>query len=348
MIAKPALLLLALAMAATGAAAAGTVSGAGATFPAPIYQKWAEQYRAATGVSVNYQPIGSGGGIKQIKARTVDFGASDKPMMPKDLAAAGLYQFPTVVGGVVPIINLPGARSGLVRLSPEVLADIFLGNVRRWNAPAIAALNPRLHLPNLPITVVHRSDGSGTTFLFTSYLARKSGAWAAQVGASDAVAWPTGLGGKGNDGVAAFVKQTDGAIGYVEYAFAKQNGSVAVALRNQAGRFVLPTAGTFASAAESADWLHSPGNYLLLLDAPAADAWPITGASFILMPRRPSDGPRAREALRFFAWTYAKGDATAHALDFVTVPERIKQLLRRQWAALIRDDGHPVLAADAR
>lgn len=347
MIFKPAILLLASLVAATGATAA-IVSGAGATFPAPIYQKWAEAYRAETGVSVNYQPIGSGGGIKQIKAGTVDFGASDKPMKSRDLAAAGLYQFPMVVGGVVPIINLPGARSGLVRLSPDVLADIFLGNVRRWNAPEIAALNPRLRLPNLPITVVHRSDGSGTTFLFTSYLARKSAAWASQVGASDAVAWPTGLGGKGNDGVSAFVKQTEGAIGYVEYAFARQNGSIAVALENHAGRFVMPGAATFASAAESADWLHSPGNYLLLVDAPAADAWPITGASFILVPRRPADPARTREALRFFAWAYTKGNAMARAIDFVTVPDRIKQLLRRQWAALVRTGDQPVLAAEAR
>ncbi|QJU59005.1 phosphate ABC transporter substrate-binding protein PstS [Sphingomonas sp. AP4-R1] len=327
------------------AASAVTIAGAGATFPAPAYAKWAEAYRAESGVSLNYQAIGSGGGIKQVKARTVAFGATDKPLKPHELAKAGLYQFPTLTGGIVPIINLPGARPGQIRLSAEVLAGIYLGNIRRWNAPPIASLNPRLHLPNLPITVVHRSDGSGTTFLFTSYLAARSKDWSTQVGASDAVAWPTGLGGKGNDGVSAFVKQTKGAIGYVEYAYAKQNGSVVVSLQNRAGRFVMPTAATFASAAASANWLRSPGNYVLLLDEPAVDAWPIVGATFILVPRRPSDPDGVREALRFFAWAYRKGDAMAKAMDFVPIPTAIQTLLIRQWSRVVSVDGKPVFGA---
>jgi phosphate transport system substrate-binding protein len=325
-----------------GAAGAVTIAGAGATFPAPAYAKWAEAYRVETGVSLNYQAIGSGGGIKQVKARTVAFGASDKPLMPRDLAAAGLYQFPTLVGGIVPIVNLPGARPGQVRLSAESLAGIYLGHIRRWNAPEIAALNPGLRLPNLPITVVHRSDGSGTTFLFTSYLAARSRDWSSEVGASDAVAWPTGLGGKGNDGVSAFVKQTKGAIGYVEYAYAKQNGSTVVSLQNRSGRFVMPTAAAFAAASASANWLRSPGNYILLLDEPAPAAWPIVGATFILVPRRPSDAEGVREALRFFAWAYGKGGAMAAAMDFVPIPPAIQALLIRQWTRLVVADGKPV------
>lgn len=326
-------------------AAAADVAGAGATFPAPAYAKWAEAYRAETGISVNYQAIGSGGGIKQIKAGTVAFGASDRPLRPRDLAAAGLYQFPTLVGGVAPIVNLPGARPGQIRLSAQLLADIYLGRIRRWNAPQIAALNPRLGLPNLPITVVHRSDGSGTTFLFTSYLARGSADWTAQVGASDNVAWPTGLGGKGNDGVSAFVAQTKGAIGYVEYSYARRAGAIVASLRNRAGRFVMPDAASFAAAAAGADWLHSPGNYNLLVDEPGAGAWPIAGATFILVPRRPGDPAGVREALRFFAWAFAKGDAMAAALDFVPVPSAVEALLVKQWTRSIVADGKPVFGA---
>ncbi|MDO6412781.1 phosphate ABC transporter substrate-binding protein PstS [Sphingomonas sp. BIUV-7] len=338
----PRLLCSSLCLLIATAAGARTIAGAGATFPAPAYAKWAEAYRAETGLSLNYQAIGSGGGIKQVKAGTVAFGASDKPLRPRDLAAAGLYQFPTLVGGVTPIINLPGAKQGQVRLTAGLLADIYLGRVRRWNAPQIVALNPGIRLPNLPITVVHRSDGSGTTFLFTSYLARNSADWTSEVGASDAVAWPTGLGGKGNDGVSAFVKQTKGAIGYVEYSFARQNGSTVVALRNRAGRYVVPSAAGFADAAASADWLHSPGNYMLLLDEPAARAWPIAGATFILVPRRPKDAGDVGEALRFFAWGFRKGDALATALDFVPIPATVESLLIRQWTRLVVADGKPV------
>ena len=332
-----------LAIASTAAAA--DISGAGATFPAPVYAKWAEAYKAQTGVGLNYQAIGSGGGIKQIKAKTVDFGASDKPLKPDELAAAGLYQFPTVVGGVVPVMNLPGIAPGQIKLSGALLGDIFLGKVTKWNAPEIAALNKGVPLPNLPITVVHRSDGSGTSFLFTSYLAMKNPTWASQVGASDSVQWPTGLGGKGNDGVSAFVKQTTGAIGYVEYAYAKQNHSTYAAMQNKSGKFVQPTAAAFGAAAGSAPWLKSPGNYILLLDQPSAAAWPITGATFILMYRNQEDPANAAQVLKFFEWGYNKGDALAVSLDYVPLPANVKGLLKKQWATSIQSGGKPVYVA---
>jgi phosphate transport system substrate-binding protein len=332
-----------LAIASTAAAA--DISGAGATFPAPVYAKWAEAYKAQTGVGLNYQAIGSGGGIKQIKAKTVDFGASDKPLKPDELAAAGLYQFPTVVGGVVPVMNLPGIAPGQVKLSGALLGDIFLGKVTKWNAPQIAALNKGVPLPNLPITVVHRSDGSGTSFLFTSYLAMKNPEWASKVGASDSVQWPTGLGGKGNDGVSAFVKQTTGAIGYVEYAYAKQNHSTFAAMQNKAGKFVQPTAGAFGAAAGSAPWLRSPGNYILLLDQPSPAAWPITGATFILMYRNQENPADAAQVLKFFEWGYNKGDALAVSLDYVPLPANVKGLLKKQWSKSITAGGKPVYVA---
>jgi phosphate transport system substrate-binding protein len=273
----------ALIVAGATVAQAATISGAGATFPAPVYAKWAETYKAQTGNALNYQAIGSGGGIKQITAGTVDFGASDKPLKPDDLATAGLVMFPTVVGGVVPVVNLPGFRSGQIKLNGAQLADIYRGVIKKWNDPLLAKTNPGLALPNMPITVVHRSDGSGTTFLFTSYLTMKAAHWAQQVGGNDSVQWPTGIGGKGNDGVAAFVRQTPGAIGYVEYAYAKQNGMTYTLLQNKAGKFVSPTAENFAAAAAGAKWQSAPGFYLLLLDQAAPDAWPITGATFILV-----------------------------------------------------------------
>jgi phosphate transport system substrate-binding protein len=333
----------ALAIATTAAAA--DISGAGATFPAPVYAKWAEAYKAQTGVGLNYQAIGSGGGIKQIKAKTVDFGASDKPLKPDELAAAGLYQFPTVVGGVVPVMNLPGIAPGQIKLNGQVLGDIFLGKITRWNAPEIAALNKGVNLPATPITVVHRSDGSGTSFLFTSYLAMKNSDWASKVGASDSVQWPTGLGGKGNDGVAAFVKQTVGAIGYVEYAYAKQNHSTYALMQNKAGKFVAPTAAAFGAAAGSANWLRSPGNYILLLDQPSAAAWPITGATFILMYRNQDNPEAGAQVLKFFEWGYNKGDALAASLDYVPLPATVKGLLKKQWAHSITAGGKPVYVA---
>jgi phosphate transport system substrate-binding protein len=326
-------------------AAAADISGAGATFPAPIYAKWAEAYKAQTGIGLNYQAIGSGGGIKQIKAKTVDFGASDKPLKPDELAASGLYQFPTVVGGVVPVMNLPGIAPGQIKLNGQVLGDIYLGKITRWNAPQIAALNKGVNLPATPITVVHRSDGSGTSFLFTSYLAMKNSEWASKVGASDSVQWPTGLGGKGNDGVAAFVKQTVGSIGYVEYAYAKQNHSTFALMQNKAGKFVPPTAQAFAAAAGSANWLRSPGNYILLLDQPAATAWPITGATFILMYRNQENPAAGAQVLKFFEWGYNKGDGLAASLDYVPLPGNVKTLLKKQWAHSITAGGKPVYVA---
>jgi phosphate transport system substrate-binding protein len=316
----------ALAMAATDAATAAEISGAGATFPAPVYQKWAEMYKAATGNSLNYQSIGSGGGIRQITANTVDFGASDKPLKPDDLAAAGFVQFPTVVGGVVPVVNIPGIQSGQLKLTGALIADIYRGVAKRWNDPSIARINPGVQLPNLPITVVHRSDGSGTTFIFTSYLTAKAGHWASEVGANDSVAWPTGLGGKGNEGVAAFVKQTPGSIGYVEYAYAKLNNLTYTQVQNKAGKFVNPTASAFAAAAAGAKWNASPGFYLLLIDQPAAEAWPISGATFILLHKNQAKG---KEVLQFFDWAYKNGDASAETLAYVPLPAAVKDLVRK-------------------
>ena len=322
--------------------AGGGISGAGATFPAPLYAKWAQAYQQQTGSNLNYQAIGSGGGIKQIKAKTVDFGASDKPLKPQELDQAGLYQFPTVMGGVVPIMNLPGIQPGQLHLNGPVLASIFLGAVTKWNDPQIAALNPGVALPNLPITVVHRSDGSGTSFLFTSYLSMVSPAFQQKVGASDAVQWPTGLGGKGNDGVAAFVKQTAGSIGYVEFAYATQNKMTYADLQAHDGAFVAPTAQGFAAAAAGADWTKAPGNYLLLLNQPGASAWPITGATFILIYKRQSDPAKAKAVLSFFDWAYKTGDAAASGLDYVPLPADVKALVRKQWSGVTGPDGKPV------
>jgi phosphate transport system substrate-binding protein len=318
------------------------VSGAGATFPASIYAKWSEGYREASGIRLNYQAIGSGGGIKQIKARTVSFGATDRPLKARDLERAGLYQFPTIIGGVVPIINLDGLAPGQLRLTGPVLADIFLGRITRWNDGRLAALNPGLRLPDRPITVVHRSDGSGTTFLFTSYLASVSPAWAREVGPGDAVSWPTGLAGKGNDGVSAFVKQTAGSIGYVEYAYAKQNNSAHALMRNRSGAFVGPGNESFAAAAEGADWGRAPGNYLVLVNQPGAASWPITGASFILVPREQEDRRTGQGVLRFFDWAFREGDAAARALDYVPLPASVKERVRQQWATSLTAEGKPL------
>jgi phosphate transport system substrate-binding protein len=323
-------------------AQAADISGAGATFPAPVYAKWAETYKGTTGIGLNYQAIGSGGGIKQIKAKTVDFGASDKPLKADELAASGLYQFPTVMGGVVPIVNLPGMKPGQIKLTGALLADIFMGKVTKWNDPRIAAVNRGVKLMPIPITVVHRSDGSGTSFLFTTYLSMKNPAWAAKVGASDAVSWPTGIGGKGNDGVSAFVKQTMGSIGYVEYAYAKQNKATYVLLQNAAGKFPLPNAPAFAAAAAGAKWAQSPGNYVLLLDQPGASSWPITGVTFILIYKNQASAADGASVLKFFDWAYKQGDASAVALDYVPLPVAVKSLIRKQWATTIKAGGKPV------
>ena len=334
---------VAAALSITAVAHAADISGAGATFPAPIYAKWAEAYKAKTGAGLNYQAIGSGGGIKQIEAKTVDFGASDKPLKPDQLQKDGLYQFPTVMGGVVPIMNLPGVRPGQVHLTGELLADIFLGKVTKWSDPRIAALNKGVRVPNLPITVVHRSDGSGTSFLFTSYLSMVNPDWQSKVGASDSVQWPTGLGGKGNDGVAAFVKQTIGSIGYVEYAYAKQNNATYALVQNKAGKFPAPTAAAFAAAAAGADWNKAPGNYLLLLNQPGANAWPITGATFILVYKTQPNAAKGKDVLEFYDWAYKNGDAMAGQLDYVPLPAAVKALVRKQWTAEVHGpDNKPV------
>ncbi|NNM75944.1 phosphate ABC transporter substrate-binding protein PstS [Sphingomonas sp. ID1715] len=318
------------------------ISGAGATFPASLYAKWSEGYRGETKIGLNYQAIGSGGGIKQIKARTVDFGATDKPLTAEQLDRAGLYQFPTVIGGVVPILNVDGITPGQLKLTGPLLAAIFLGDVKSWNDPRIASLNPGAKLPAQAITVVHRSDGSGTTFLFTSYLSGISPAWKQRVGASDAVSWPTGLAGKGNDGVAAFVKQTAGSIGYVEYAYAKQNNGAYAQLQNRAGQFVVPSAESFGAAAASADWAKAPGNYLVLVDQPGGGSWPITGASFILVYREQTNAQVGRGVLRFFDWGFAKGDQAAAQLDYVPLPATVKDMIRKQWAATLKAEGKPL------
>ncbi|MBN9145592.1 MULTISPECIES: phosphate ABC transporter substrate-binding protein PstS [unclassified Novosphingobium] len=309
-------------------------TGAGASFPASLYQAWAREYAGASGDQLNYQSIGSGGGVRQIIAHTVDFGATDKPLKPEELNKAGLVQFPAAIGGVVPVFNLPGIGPGQLRLSGGLLGDIFLGRIKRWNDPRIAALNPGLKLPPFPITVVHRADGSGTTFLFTSYLAQTSPAWARAVGASDAVKWPAGIGGKGNDGVAAFVRQTYGALGYVEYIYARKGKVSYARVQNSAGQFPTPEPTSFAAAASAAPWGRAAGNYVLLLNQPGAGAWPISGATFILMHREQERPEKGRAVLRFFDWAFARGDATAARLSYVPLPASLKAMVRQQWRAI--------------
>ncbi|ESQ84629.1 phosphate ABC transporter substrate-binding protein [Asticcacaulis sp. AC466] len=327
---------------APAAMAADTISGAGATFPAPLYAKWAEGYKRTTGIALNYQAIGSGGGIKQIKAKTVDFGASDKPLTPDELSAAGLYQFPTVVGGVVPAINIPGVATGKLKLPGTVLADIFLGKITMWNDPAITKWNAGLALPAMPITVVHRSDGSGTTFLFTSYLGIASAEWKQKVGANDAVEWPAGVGGKGNDGVAALVRQTAGSIGYVEYAYVMKTGISYALVASKEATWPMPTAANFKAATAGADWAHAPGNYVLILNQPGANAWPITGATFILMYKEQANAVKAAEVLKFFDYAYKTGDFSANELYYVPLPAAVKSMIRKQWIDNVTANGAAV------
>ena len=331
-------------LAVCGAAQAATITGAGATFPAPLYAKWAEAYKAKTGTALNYQAVGSGAGIRQIKAATVDFGATDKPLKPDEQQTAGLVQFPTVIGGVVPVVNLPGVQSNQLKLTGPLLASIFLGEIKKWNDPKITAVNPGMTLPGLPITVAHRSDGSGTSFLFTSYLSKVSAGWAGRVGANDSVEWPAGQGGKGNDGVAAIVRQTPGAIGYVEYVFVKQGKLASVSMQNRSGQFVVPAAANFAAAAARADWAHAPGYYLLLLDQPGPSAWPITGATFILMYKEAKNAGSSAEVLKFWDWCYAEGDAQANNLDYVPLPAAVKAQIRRSWSQ-VTSGGKPLYQA---
>ena len=335
--------LSAAAVVMTGTAvAASAISGAGASFPAPVYTAWASTYRDEAGRQLNYQAIGSGGGVRQIRAGTIDFGATDRPLRPAELTAAGLYQFPTLIGGVVPIINLPGLRAGRIKLNGRLLGEIFLGRITRWNDPAIQRVNPQLRLPPVPITVIHRSDGSGTTFLYTSFLSRTNPGWARAVGAGEAVRWPVGLGGKGNDGVAAFVGQTVGSIGYVEHAYARRNRATYALVCNRAGRCPVPAAASFAAAAVGAGWAGFPANDVVLLDQPGGDAWPITGASFILMARAQASPVTGAAVLGFFDWAYRSGDATAARLGYVPLPPSLKSLIRRQWPSAVTAGGRPV------
>jgi phosphate transport system substrate-binding protein len=327
---------LAMMAAASVAAHATDLTGAGASFPYPIYAKWAAKYQEVTGNRVNYQSIGSGGGQQQIIAGTVDFGASDDPMKPEDLDKHGLVQFPAVIGGTVPVVNIAGIQEGQLKLTGPVLADIFLGKIRKWNDPAIAGLNPDLTLPAKGIVVVHRSDGSGTTFGWTNYLSRVSPAWKEQVGQGKAVKWPVGQGGKGNEGVAAYVRQLANSIGYVEYAYAHQNGLAWVQLQNREGRFVQPSQQTFAAAAAHADWDSAPGMGLVLNDEPGADSWPITAATFILVQGRQADPKRAREVLAFFDWAWREGGAMASELDYVPLPGEVTAKIRGIWTERVR------------
>ena len=329
-------LLLAL-LAFSTPALAVDITGAGATFPYPIYAKWADAYRKATGVGLNYQSIGSGGGIKQITAKTVDFGASDAPMKPEDHHKAGLVQFPPNKGGVVMVYNLKGVEPGKLRLTGALIADIYMGKVKRWNDAAIASLNPGVNLPDQAVSVVHRSDGSGTTFLFSNYLSKASESWKSAVGEGTAVKWVAGVGGKGNEGVANYVARIDGSIGYVEYAYAKQNKLAYAQMRNRDGAFVAPDDDAFKAAAAGADWGKAPGMYLILTDQPGKASWPITGASFILMHKAQDKPENAREVLKFFDWAVKNGGKMADDLDYVPMPDAVVKLIQSEWKAKIKD-----------
>jgi phosphate transport system substrate-binding protein len=313
-----------------------TINGAGASFPYPVYSKWAHKYHELTKVKVNYQSIGSGGGIAQIKARTVDFGASDDPLKEEELKKEGLFQFPTLVGGVVPIINIPGIESGKLTLSSQVLVDIFMGKIKNWNDPAIAKLNPGVKLPDLAITVVHRADGSGTTWIFTNYLSKVSPEWKEKVGNAKAVSWPTGVGAKGNEGVANNVKQVVGAIGYVEYAYATINKIPYTKLINKAGKAVAPSLESFQAAAAVADWQNAPGFYMVLTDLPGDNTWPIVGATFILVQKENLDATKIKETLKFFDWAFKHGDAIAKELHFVTMPDNVVKLIQEGWSKEVK------------
>jgi phosphate transport system substrate-binding protein len=322
---------------AFSSAVAADMTGAGATFPYPIYAKWAESYKKATGNGLNYQSIGSGGGIKQIKAKTVDFGASDMPLKAEELDAEGLMQFPVIMGGVVPVVNLEGVAPGQLKLTGQVIADIYLGKVTKWNAAEIAALNPGVKLPAEELTVVHRADGSGTSFLFTDYLSKVSPEFKAKVGAGTAVKWIVGVGGKGNEGVAANVQRIKGSIGYVEYAYAKKNKMGYTQLKNRDGQFVAPDDETFKAAAAGADWAKTPGFAVVLTDQPGKASWPVTGASFILMHKMQGDAAKGKEVLKFFDWAYKNGGAMATELEYVAMPAPVTKLVQDAWKTQLKD-----------
>ncbi len=324
--------VLAIAAAFSANAAAADITGAGASFAYPAMSKWSADYKAASNKEVNYQSIGSGGGIAQIKAATVDFGSSDAPLKPQELAKHGLAQFPSVIGGVVPVINVAGVPAGAMKLDGETLANIFLGKIKKWNDPAIVALNGGLKLPDAKITIVHRSDGSGTTFNFVNYLSKVSGEWKSQVGEGTSVKWPVGIGGKGNEGVAAYVKQIKGGIGYVELSYALQNKMAYSRLKNAAGNFVQPNDDTFSAAAASANWGATKDFYLVNTNAPGDESWPIIATNFILMYKQPKNAAGAKSAKEFFRWVYANGDAHATALGYVPLPDALVQQIEAYWS----------------
>ena len=324
-------------------AAADDISGAGATFPYPIYAKWADAYKKETGVGLNYQSIGSGGGIKQIEARTVTFGATDAPLKGEDLDKNGLVQFPMVMGGIVPVVNLDGVKPGDLVIDGPTLAKIFLGEIKTWDDPAIKKLNPSAKLPSTAIAVVHRSDGSGTTFNFAYYLAQVSDEWKSKVGYNTSVEWPVGIGAKGNEGVSNNVGQTKGSIGYVEYAYALQNKLVYTRMVNKDGKIVSPTSEAFQAAAANADWNSVPGYGVILANQPGAASWPMTAATFILIPKQPPDAAAATAALKFFAWAYANGGKMAEELDYVPMPAEVVKQIKEMWAKSITGtDGKPL------
>jgi phosphate transport system substrate-binding protein len=324
-------------------AAAVEISGAGATFPYPIYAKWADAYKKETGVGLNYQSIGSGGGIKQIEARTVTFGATDAPLSGADLDKNGLVQFPMVMGGIVPVVNLDGVAAGELQLDGATLAKIFLGDIKTWDDPAIKQLNPSAKLPSSAIAVVHRSDGSGTTFNFAYYLSEVSADWKSKIGFNTSVEWPVGIGAKGNEGVSNNVAQTKGSIGYVEYAYALQNKLIYTKMQNKDGKTVSPTAEAFQAAAANADWNSVPGYGVILANQPGATSWPMTAATFILIPKQPQDPAAATEALKFFAWAYAKGGKMAEELDYVPMPDKVVTEIEAMWSKEIKDgSGQPL------
>ena len=316
-------------------AQAADITGAGSTFAAPIYTKWADTYQKSGGGKVNYQGIGSSGGIKQIIAKTVDFAGSDAPLKDDELEKQGLFQFPTVVGGVVPAINVPGIKAGEMTLSGEVLGDIYLGKIKKWNDPAISALNPKLKLPDTDIAVVRRADGSGTSFIWTNYLSKVNPEWKSKVGEGSTVNWPTGTGGKGNDGVAAFVQRLPGAIGYVEWAYAKQNKMVFVDMKNAAGTVIEPKTETFKAAAAGADW--SKSFYQILTNEPGKDAWPIVGATFVLLHTTQDKAPQGTETLKFFDWAFKNGSGAADSLDYISLPESVVTEIKSQWKEKVKD-----------
>lgn len=320
------------------------ITGAGATFPYPIYAQWAYKYESLTGVKLNYQSIGSGGGIAQIKAKTVDFGASDAPLEAAELKAAGLVQFPMIIGGVVPVINVKGIGAGQLKLTPQILADIYLGKINKWNDPVIKKVNPDLNLPDTEISTVHRADGSGTTWIFTNYLDKVSAEWHEKVGCGKAPNWPeaNSVAGKGNEGVASFVKSLNGSIGYVEYAYALQTKMNHTLLQNKAGKFVAPTIVTFQAAAANADWKNAPGYYVVLTEQPGENSWPITGASFILIQREQPDAVKAKKILEFFDWSFQHGQEMAAKLDYVPIPVNVVQLVEKTWQDELRAQNQPV------